>query len=125
MSRIIKQIEIEGRPAVALFDTGATLSYIRRELIAGVPKRALRRPYRIGLGGATIEVREVCVAIAEIDGLDLDVEAAPVDDLGTTDGHALDAVIGSLVMEKWEIKLDPKAGALDLTGLRRREFTEF
>ena len=28
-------------------------------------------------------------------------------------------------MERWEIKLDPKAGGLDLEGLRRREFTEF
>jgi len=35
------------------------------------------------------------------------------------------AVIGSLTMERWEIKLDPKAGVLDLEGLRRREFTEF
>jgi predicted aspartyl protease len=125
MSRIIKQIEIEGKPAMALFDTGATLSYIRRELIQGVPKRALRQPYRVGLGGGAVEVREVCVAIGEIDGLELDMEAVPVDDLGRTDGHVPDAVIGALVMEKWEIKLDPKTGALDLTGLRRREFTEF
>lgn len=125
MSRIIKQIEIEGQPAMALFDTGATLSYIRKELIAGVPKRTLRRPYRIGLGGETIEVREVCVAIGEIEGLELDIEAAPVEDLGRTDGHDLGAVIGALVMEKWEIRLDPKTGTLDLAGLRRREFTEF
>jgi hypothetical protein len=125
MSRILKQIEIEGKPALALFDTGATLSYIRRELIADVPTRTLRRPYRVGLGGTTFEVREVCVAIAEIEGLELDVEATPVDDLGRTDGHVLDAVIGALVMEKWEIKLDPKSGTLDLEGLRRREFTEF
>ncbi|MFQ6093499.1 MAG: hypothetical protein ACE5OR_12655 [bacterium] len=27
-------------------------------------------------------------------------------------------------MEGWEIKLDPKTGELDLTGLRRREFIE-
>ena len=125
MSRIIKQIEIEGKPAMALFDTGATLSYIRRELIRNAPTLALRQPYRVGLGGATIEVREVCLAIAEIEGMELDVEAVPVNDLGRTDGHVLDAVIGALVMEKWEIKLDPKSGTLDLEGLRRREFTEF
>jgi hypothetical protein len=28
-------------------------------------------------------------------------------------------------MERWEIRLDPKTGALDLEGLRRREFTEY
>jgi hypothetical protein len=28
-------------------------------------------------------------------------------------------------LERWEIKLDPKTGTLDLEGLKRREFTEF
>ena len=37
----------------------------------------------------------------------------------------LDAIIGALTMERWEIKLDPRSGSLDLEGLRRREFTEF
>lgn len=125
MSRIVKTVEIEGKPAVALFDTGAYQSYVRRELIAEVPKRTLPEPYRVGLGGKTIEVTEACVAIARIDGLSLDAEVVPVEDLGSADGHRLDAVIGALVMEKWEIKLDPRSGTLDLEGLRRREFTEF
>ncbi|MBM4039908.1 MAG: hypothetical protein FJ290_15495 [Planctomycetes bacterium] len=125
MSRIIKQIEIQGKPAMAMFDTGATLSYVRRDLIQDAPRLPLRRPYSVGLGGGTIEVREVCLALGEIEGLDLDIEAVPVDDLGRADGHDLDAVIGALVMEKWEIRLDPKTGTLDLEGLRRREFTEF
>ena len=125
MSRIVKQIEIEGRPARALFDTGACQSYVRRELIAEVPKRTLPEPYRVGLGGKAIEVTEACVAIARIEGLSLDAEVVPVGHLGEADGEPLDAVIGGLVMEKWEIKLDPKNGTLDLEGLRRREFTEF
>jgi len=41
------------------------------------------------------------------------------------DGHELDALIGTLIMEQWEIKLDPRNGTLDLEGLRHREFTEF
>jgi len=32
MARIVKTIEIEGRPAVALFDTGALYSYVRSSL---------------------------------------------------------------------------------------------
>jgi len=125
MSRILKEIEIEGRPAIALFDTGAFHSYIRRDLIAEVPKRVLPMPYRVGLGGELIEIREVCVAIGAIEGMSLDIEAVAVDDLGRADGQRLDAIIGALVMEKWEIKLDPRSGTLDLEGLRRREFTEF
>ena len=73
MARIIKTIEIEGQPAVALFDT----------------------------------------------------DAVPVAELGRAEGHELDALIGALTMERWEIRLDPRSGALDLEGLRRREFTEF
>ncbi|MEW6556286.1 MAG: hypothetical protein AB1349_02920 [Elusimicrobiota bacterium] len=91
--RIIKQIEIEQKPAIALFDTGATASYIREELLFDVPKRIIGNPYKVGLGGKPIEVKQICVAIGK--------------------------------MEKWEIKLDPKTGQLDLEGLRRREFTEF
>ena len=125
MSRILKEIEIEGRPAVALFDTGAYHTYVCRDLLAGAVKRTLPEPYRVGLGGESIEVREVCLAIGRIEGMSLDIEAVAVDDLGKADGHRLDAIIGALVMEKWEIRLDPKSGALDLDGLRRREFTEF
>lgn len=52
-------------------------------------------------------------------------DAVPVEEIGHEDGHELDVIIGSLTMERWEIKLDPKTGMLDLEGLRRREFTEF
>ena len=60
-----------------------------------------------------------------IEGLEFFTDAVPVAALGKADGHELDAIIGATTMEKWEIKLDPKAGKLDLEGLRRREFTEF
>jgi hypothetical protein len=125
MSRIVKQMEIAGKPAVALFDTGAYLSYVRGELVAEAPKLTLPEPYRVGLGGRPIEVREHCLVIARIEGLSFDIEAVPVEELGKVDGVTLDAIVGALVMEKWEIRLDPRSGTLDLEGLRRREFTEF
>jgi len=48
-----------------------------------------------------------------------------VAEIGKIDGKEVTVIIGALTMEKWEIKLDPKTGELDLTGLRRREFTEY
>ena len=57
--------------------------------------------------------------------MDFFTDAVPIDKLGRAAGHQPDALIGALTMERWEIKLDPKAGVLDLEGLRRREFTEF
>lgn len=33
--------------------------------------------------------------------------------------------VGTLTMEEWEIIPNPSDGTLDLSGLKRREFTEF
>lgn len=125
MARIIKTIEIEGKAAVALFDTGATYSYVRSALTGVAPKRAMSPPARVGLGGKEIEIRELCLLEGKIEGLSFLADAVPVDDTGHADGHKLDVLIGARTMEQWEIKLDPKSGTLDLDGLRRREFTEF
>ncbi len=125
MGRIIKEIEIEGQRAVALFDTGATYTYVREALVAGAPRNPVKTPVRVVLGGQSIEVREVRVFNGKIEGLDFFADAVPVADLGHGDGHALDAIIGARTMEQWELRLDPKTGALDLEGLRRREFIEY
>jgi hypothetical protein len=37
VARIIKEIEIEGKPAVALFDTGAVYTYMRSSYLTNVP----------------------------------------------------------------------------------------
>jgi hypothetical protein len=125
MARIIKTIEIEGQPAVALFDTGALYTYARSSLVANLPRVEVPNPPRVGLGGDTIEIRELCFIRGKVEGLDFVAEAVPVTKLGHADGHELDALIGARTMEQWEIKLDPRTGALDLEGLKRREFTEF
>lgn len=125
MARIIKTIEIESQPAVALFDTGAFWSYVRSSFAQGTPRRALTVPVRVGLGGREIEVRELCLVEGKIEGLDFLTDAVPVEEVGTADGQELDVLLGARSMEQWEIRLDPRNGTLDLEGLRRREFTEF
>ena len=125
MGRIIKTIEIEGRPAVALFDTSAVFTYIREHLLTTVPRKAVTEPFRVALGGRSIEVQELCLIGGRIEGLAFDTDAVPVAELGRADGHELDVLIGARTMEQWEIRLDPRSGKLDLEGLRRREFTEF
>lgn len=125
MARIIKTIEIEGLQAVALFDTGAIYTYVRSSFVRETPRRAMIPPARIALGGKDVEIRELRFIQGKIEDLDFLADAVPVEDIGVADGHELDVIIGSLTMERWEIRLDPKTGELDLTGLRRREFTEF
>lgn len=39
MSRVIKTIEVEGKAAVALFDTGSFHTYVVRRLLKGIPRR--------------------------------------------------------------------------------------
>jgi len=127
MARIIKQIEIEGKPAMALFDTGAYHTYIREEFVADIPQREVLvpKPYKVALGGRIIEVKKVCIINGKIEGLDFDTKSVPIKEIGKADGYELDAIIGALTMEEWEIKLDQQKNTLDLTGLKVREFTDF
>lgn len=37
----------------------------------------------------------------------------------------LDAVAGALIIEEWHIKSDLRTGELELSGLRKRQFTEY
>ncbi len=123
--RIIKEIEIEGKKTKALFDTGAFHSYVLRRLLNGVPIRELPIPYTVGLGGEPIEVKESCIIVGKIEGYGFDGMANVVDDLGKIDGKKLDCIIGALIMEAWEITLNPRDGTLGLEGLKRRVFIEY
>lgn len=123
--RIIKEIEIEGKGAVALFDTGSLHTYVSSRLLEGIPVRTLSEPYKIALGGRIIEVKKYCSIEGKIEGLVFHTQVIPIDELGRVDGKEIDVLIGSLTMEEWEIIPNPKDGTLDLSGLKRREFTEF
>jgi hypothetical protein len=123
--RIVKDIEIEGRNVKALFDTGSLHTYVLRKFLKGVPIRLLSESYRVALGGRVIEVKEYCAVEGKIEGYAFDTKVVPIDDLGKVDGKKIDALIGALTMEEWEISVNPKDGTLDLGGLKRREFTEF
>ena len=125
MPRIIKAIEIEGKPANALFDTGPVNTYVLASFVAGAPRQKMVKPAHVGLRGRTIDIDELCLIQGKIEGLDFLADAVPVTELRKIDGQNLDVIIGALTMERWEIKLDPRSGSLDLEGLRRREFTEF
>jgi hypothetical protein len=124
MARTFKEIEIEGKQAHVLFDTGSMRSYVRKEYASDVRWRTV--PFRVGLGGRIYEIREACVLNCAIEGLGFDIEAHPVEELGYDErGRKIDAIIGALAMEKWVLIPDPKTGKIDLTALRKREFTEY
>jgi len=123
--RIVKEIEVQGKTAAALFDTGSPHTYVALRLLENTPTQALRHPYKVALGGKTFEVKIHCSIQGAIDGLEFHTEAVPIEEIGNVDGKKLDVIVGALTMEEWEIIPNPKEGTLDLTGLKRREFTEF
>ena len=123
MSRIVKEIRINGKELNALFDTGSLRSYLKHEFH---PVGARRVPaIRVGLEGKTLDLDQRCDVTAAIEGLEFDLTAYLVEELGETEQGRIDAIIGALCMEERYMKLDPRNGTLDLSGLRRREFTEF
>jgi hypothetical protein len=123
--RVLKEIEIEGKKATALFDTGSLHTYVSRRLLKGVPLRTISEPYKVALGGRVIEVKKCCIIEGKIEGLGFHTQVIPIDQVGRVDGKVVDVLIGALTMEEWEIIPNPKDATLDLSGLRRREFTEF
>ena len=125
MTRIIRDLKIEGKHVAALFDTGSVRSYVAREICESAPRIKVRSPYTVGLGGRMITISEECIVRGEIEDLELTMKAVPLDDIAAIEGRKLGAIIGATAMEEWEIRLDMTKGELDLTGLRRREFTEY
>lgn len=123
MARIVCEIEVDGKRLKALFDTGSLRSYVRSEFR---PPTTLKvSPLRVDIGGKRLTLEERCEMKAMIEGLEFDFTAYLIDEIGETEYGRLDAIIGALAMEEWWIKLDPRTRTLDLSALRRREFTEF
>ena len=124
MGRTFKDMKIEGKEAFVLFDTGALRSYVRKEFASEVRRKI--NSFKVGIGGYSFEIDESCLLNCEIEGLEFDIEAHPIEELGTDErGQRIDAVIGAIGMEKWGLIPDPRTGSIDLTALRKREFIEF
>ena len=123
MSRIVKEIQVNGSTLKALFDSGSLRTYMKSAFRPPTVRKV--KPITVGLGGETRHLNERCDLTATIDGLECDMTAYLVGELGETEHGPLDAIIGAMTMEEWYIKLDPRTGELDLSGLRKREFIEY
>lgn len=124
MARTFKEMKIEGKEAFVLFDTGSLRSYVINEFASEIKRKII--PFKVGIGGFSFEIDESCLLNCEIEGLEFDIEAHPIEELGTDErGRRIEAVIGAIGMEKWGLIPDPSTGAIDLTALRKREFIEF
>ena len=130
MGRIVKEIVIGDKRFNALFDTGSERSYITRsayeEIKSDIICKKTPSPFKSSIGGEKHRIDESCLVDAEIEGLEFDFMAHPIDDeMGIVEGVKVDILIGATTMEMWEIIPIPAGKGLDLEGLRRREFVEY
>ncbi len=124
MARTFRNIQIEGKNAFVLFDTGSIRSYVKEEFASINKWKTI--PFEVGLGGYSFKVNEACGLNCIIEGLGFDIKAHPVKKIGKDEhGREIDAIIGATAMEEWGLIPDPRTGSIDLTLLRKREFTEF
>jgi hypothetical protein len=87
--RVIKSIEIEGKHAIARFDTGAFHTSVLSKYLKGKKGRLVpvRRPHDVSLGGKTFPVRAEAILNGKIEGLDFNTTVIPIDSLGRPDGR--------------------------------------
>ena len=123
MSRIVRQIEVDGKLLTALFDTGSLRSYVTPGASPGLNRKG--RVITVGLEGQPRRLEESCDFTARTDDLEMDINAYVIPELGLIEQGRLDVIIGALIMEEWLIRLDPHNNELDLSGLRKGELTEF
>ena len=124
MGRIVKEIVVDKKKLMAVFDTGSERSYIIKDVIPSGSRCTEISPFEVGFGGKKHIIRKRCTIKGKIDNLDFDFSAHLIDTIGDIDRKKIDVVIGATAMEEWDINPLPDGKKLDLRSLKKREFVE-
>ena len=103
------------REVECLFDTGASSSFTRPELVRELrlPTANLLRPLRIRLGKGWTPVSKLAAVMIRLNGVTL------ADTACLMPGLSEEYVLGSDFLERYDIRLDPKRRRLLLPPKRR------
>ncbi len=129
MGRVYDKLKVDGQVLWTLFDTGAVRSYItaRAAAASGIEVKKLPKPYDVSIGGARRRLGRACLLLGTLPRRrrPIDALAYVVESLGKDErGRTVDVLFGTETMETWNIRVDPKAGRIDLSRLRK-EFVEW
>jgi len=119
MGVIRKKLPVMGRrgkrEVECLFDTGASSSFVRPELVRelGLPAIGLLKPIRIRLGKGSTRVLKRAEVTIGLNGITLP------DNAYVLPGLSEEFVIGCEFLERYGIRLDPKRQRLLLPPKRR------
>jgi hypothetical protein len=107
MGLIVKDVEIAGdkgtKKLKALFDSGASLSLVRRSVVQGVAtevKMPRQVSFRLGDGEGQLTTQRWVPLVINVKGVEISDNVAVVEKL------AEDLIVGAGTLQKWRIKLD-------------------
>jgi len=107
MGLIVKEVEIAGdkggKKVKALFDSGASLSLVRRSAVQDVATEVkMPRPatFRLGDGEGQLTAENWAPLFITVKGIDISDNVVVVDKL------AEELIVGAGTLQKWRIKLD-------------------
>ena len=125
MGRIRQMIQVDGREAWTMFDSGARNTYIIPEVAALLETTKLPQPTYTRLGGETKESTLAAVLVGQIQSKLFHTEAMVIDRIGTDEeGKPIEILFGALAMQQWGIHPIQNKEKLD-TSHYSREFVEF
>jgi hypothetical protein len=108
-----------------LFDTGAVHNYITTKAARGLSISRLPEPFRVGIGGEKRNIYEACLVYGELQGRKLFCSALVIEELELDEqNREIDMLFGTIEMQRWNIRIDPREERLDLSGFRE-EFIEY
>lgn len=88
----------------ALFDTGTTVNYIKKEIgLKFTTRMRLSESFLVGLGGKKQRIAEQVNLTVQIGEFKM-----PAQNFFIADIKKFDAIIGAFFMEQWGVVLDPK-----------------
>jgi len=125
MGRIFANIRVGRRDCWTLFDSGAERTYVVKDVARELSRGRLKKTWSTRLGGSVHRIRQDCTLRATVEGKQLDTRAYVIDEIGhDPKGQPIDILFGALSMQEYQIVLDMKNEALDLSHFPK-EFVEF
>ena len=122
MTIIIRELEFQGKKLVILFDTGSSLTIIRRSSIPeGILHIPAKNPFILRTAGKTFDIRDMCYLSTIIEEKEIDFFTHIVNgDIGVDhiSNKEIDIVVGYIVMEIWGIVLDPQKNHIEVRGMQ-------
>jgi hypothetical protein len=130
MGRIFKELNVKGKMLLTLFDTGSDITYVAKDALPRDVHCEKMQERTYHLAGETHRITQSCILPVKMDGQDFAIQAFVVDSIGggmkpSEMDRKIDLLFGAVMMEEWDIKLDPKKKRLDTSGLENREFLSF